>query len=772
MSLKTLFRALGLVLGASIPLLAGPSSPPAGNYIQNVSTTAAAPAFSVSSGTVAGMLRVGSCQTLTGGSCGAGGGSTATINLAGQYSDAYYSAPGSSNVISGLAAGTTWQALLSGGTGAPPFWYPVILSTTVLQSGATFYVSSGTLAVQLNIGTGSNAYAIYPGSLQLKIQSPNTYGISLYAGNTESFYVSTTVARADEPVQIVESAAPSGTSGSDFLWGDSTYHWPRFNPNGSSSNYLVIGSSTSNTAGHLVQWSGNGASLVDGGAGQFINNTSSLQSGSTFYVSSGTVAGQLTVGSCVLSGGGSCGGGGGSVVLPSSGIAFGSPTNAVTSDTNTLTWNNTTKVLISSNIVASTNLMCPYIPIPVDPFNQGNGTSASILMSTNSGISPVPNFVYYNDGPPGVESVYLSGTPDAVETDTLFEVEANDAIQPNVFGTAIGAYNNLNQAGSTGYAFRSQAYGGAGNNTGTLYGSATGCEGMSGSYTGTCYGQYSIANSQGTNYGGYFQSINSQGTSYGVYAESYGSIYSFVNTALYAYAHGAGYSHALDIEGGDLYTNGSPGVQGNTLQSYGYNNEPQWGPLSLSGGSNYVSGILPSSNLPSTVGYLNSTNTWTAQQTFTLLNISTFTASSATVTGNTYLNNVNISGTCTGSGCGTKPALTYVFGGATNAAPLQAGTTVYIHTKFAGTINSVSLDCYPNVSDTFSVNVSTGASSNPNALSSICALDCPALSGASSETDTTLTGWTTAFTANSYIAVSLPSVPPVCTYAVLTIGVN
>ena len=127
---------------------------------------------------------------------------------------------------------------------------------------------------------------------------------------------------------------------------------------------------------------------------------------------------------------------------------------------------------------------------------------------------------------------------------------------------------------------------------------------------------------------------------------------------------------------------------------------------------------------------------------------------------------------CSGASGGTKPALTYVFGGATNAAPLQAGTTVYIHTKFAGTINSVSLDCYPNVSDTFSVNVSTGASSNPNALSSICASDCPALSGASSETDTTLTGWTTAFTANSYIAVSLPSVPPVCTYAVLTIGVN
>ena len=275
-----------------MPLFAGPSSPPAGNYINNVSTNAATQIFSVASGTVSGKLTVGSCVLTTGGSCGAGGGSTATINLASQYSDAYYSAPGSSNVISGLAAGTTWLALLSGGTGAPPFWYPVILSTTVLQSGATFYVSSGTLAVQLNIGTGSNAYAIYPGSLQLKIQSPITYGVSFYAGNTESFYVSTAIARLDEPVQIVESVAPSGSSGSDFLWGDSTYHWPRFNPNGSASNYLITGSSTSNSVGHIAVWSGNGITLLDGGSGSgnFINNSTSFQSNSAFNVSTGTVS--------------------------------------------------------------------------------------------------------------------------------------------------------------------------------------------------------------------------------------------------------------------------------------------------------------------------------------------------------------------------------------------------------------------------------------------------------------------------------------------------
>jgi hypothetical protein len=307
-SLKTLWRALGIALGFSMPLLAGPSGPPAGNYINLSSKLQAGATFYVSSGTIAGQLTVGSCVTTTGASCGAAGGSTSTVNTAAQYSDAYYSAPGSSNALSGLAPGATWQALLSGGPNAPPIWFPVILATGTLQAGSTYYVSSGTVLNQLNLGTGSNAYSFTPSSLQLKMSAPTNYSFTMYGGSTELFGANSTALYEGAPLKCLEQAAPTGTSGSDFLWGDSTYHWPRFESNGSSADYLIAGSSTSNTATHLAVWTSNGMSLMDGGPSQssnFIQNTSSLQSGATFYVSSGTAAqfyaSTMTVSSATIS---------------------------------------------------------------------------------------------------------------------------------------------------------------------------------------------------------------------------------------------------------------------------------------------------------------------------------------------------------------------------------------------------------------------------------------------------------------------------------------
>lgn len=65
-------------------------------------------------------------------------------------------------------------------------------------------------------------------------------------------------------INLTEGAVPSGVASShDLLWADSTSHALLFNPN-NTSNYTVVGSSTTPTNGHLASWSGQGT-LIDGG---------------------------------------------------------------------------------------------------------------------------------------------------------------------------------------------------------------------------------------------------------------------------------------------------------------------------------------------------------------------------------------------------------------------------------------------------------------------------------------------------------------------------
>lgn len=95
----------------------------------------------------------------TGADCGVGPGvaGSGTVNVATQYSAAYYSVPGSSSVVSGLSPGSAGQYLTTNGGSSPPSWTTptYIQNQSTLQSGAIFNVSSGTVAGQLNLGNGS-----------------------------------------------------------------------------------------------------------------------------------------------------------------------------------------------------------------------------------------------------------------------------------------------------------------------------------------------------------------------------------------------------------------------------------------------------------------------------------------------------------------------------------------------------------------------------------------------------------------------------------------
>jgi len=84
--------------------------------------------------------------------------------------------------------------------------------------------------------------------------------------------------------------------------------------------------------------------------------------------------------------------------------------------------------------------------------------------------------------------------------------------------------------------------------------------------------------------------------------------------------------------------------------------------------------------------------------------------------------------------------------------------------NYAGTINEVTL--ISDVSGSATVDVQTvafGSYTGPGSASSITAADIPALAAATRFQDTTLTGWTTALTANTVVCFVL-SAPATVTW--------
>lgn len=73
----------------------------------------------------------GQTAIITTGGSGGGSNINGSINNANQYSDAYYSVTGSSNVISGLVPGTSGYVLTTGGPTVPPFWSPKSTPTAI-----------------------------------------------------------------------------------------------------------------------------------------------------------------------------------------------------------------------------------------------------------------------------------------------------------------------------------------------------------------------------------------------------------------------------------------------------------------------------------------------------------------------------------------------------------------------------------------------------------------------------------------------------------------
>lgn len=112
----------------------------------------------------------GQVATVTNTGGGGGGGPTGQINNANQYALPYYSVTGSSNVLSGLAAGTSGQVLTTGGTSGLPFYSDVLTkssatATYLSQSSATAtYFNPANILPVASGGTATATPGLVPGT--------------------------------------------------------------------------------------------------------------------------------------------------------------------------------------------------------------------------------------------------------------------------------------------------------------------------------------------------------------------------------------------------------------------------------------------------------------------------------------------------------------------------------------------------------------------------------------------------------------------------------
>lgn len=251
--MKKLLRAFGLVLGITAPLLAGPSTPPAGSYITNVSTNSTIQAFKVSSGTIKNCLTFGDNTSQC--TAGGGGGSAGAPNGSLQYN--------SGNAFTGVTGSLVTASSI---TYTGPIQASTFTSNAVILNGS----SSGAVTIKPAASAGTWTF-----------QPPTTAGSSSQFLQTDGTGVTSW--------QTVSGGGGGGTASLAIQQNAVNISSPTVAVNFVGPPFIVtlVNGSTS-------QVTLNGSSVTLQG-NNVISLGSTLQVGSTFYVSSATVNGPLTV---------------------------------------------------------------------------------------------------------------------------------------------------------------------------------------------------------------------------------------------------------------------------------------------------------------------------------------------------------------------------------------------------------------------------------------------------------------------------------------------
>ena len=158
----------------------------------------------------------------------------------------------------------------AGSTSLPPTAIPYGSATSTAATDvnglsytkATQTLNLGSNGNPLTLGNGASAIPFTYGYDELGIYMPANYGISYYSNGFALEKISPTSIDYNQPIQISPVATPD--FGGYYWWNDLS-GYPTFELGGTTP-YSFMGSSTTNTQGHMAVFGSSGKTIIDGGA--------------------------------------------------------------------------------------------------------------------------------------------------------------------------------------------------------------------------------------------------------------------------------------------------------------------------------------------------------------------------------------------------------------------------------------------------------------------------------------------------------------------------
>lgn len=201
--------------------------------------TAAAGIVSASGGGTVNFLRADGAWAMPPG----GGGTNPTVNGIQNWNTSAWAAATSANVISLFGSGSCSGYLKSDGTCNTPTGISGLTAGYLPQATSSSAIGNSFIDYGVtNAGSYTSTKDIYAPTFHATDTSGTGFG-SIGA----------------------EGTAPSGVSGQDGMWADSTAHRWKMNNNAAGAR-LIVGQSAAGTAGHIPVYDSSGVDLVDSGA--------------------------------------------------------------------------------------------------------------------------------------------------------------------------------------------------------------------------------------------------------------------------------------------------------------------------------------------------------------------------------------------------------------------------------------------------------------------------------------------------------------------------